>query len=171
MQQVDIYAFSADPLTGAPILFLKLRDGNLFLPIWMGQYEANVILMLVQGQRSPRPLTHDLLAATIGKLDAEVVQVAITGLVDSTYLATVTLTAIGGEVELDARPSDGFALALMTGAPILIAEPLLDQFAVQMDLGDHNEDEREERIMSEFHEFLEHVRPDDFRKGSDGSDS
>lgn len=170
MRQVDVYAFSVDPLSGAPILFLKTREGNLYLPIWMGQYEANLILMLIQGQRSARPLTHDLLVAAIGKLDGEVEKVSLSGLVDNTYLATISLNGPGGEIELDARPSDAFTVALMTGVPIYISEPLLDRFAVELDLGDHSEDEREEKIMGEFRDFLDHVRPDDFREGTGNND-
>jgi uncharacterized protein len=53
---------------------------------------------------------------------ASVREVRINRLADHTFYADVVL-ADGAVV--DARPSDGIALALLTGAPILVDEPVL----------------------------------------------
>jgi bifunctional DNase/RNase len=44
---------------------------------------------------------------------------------ESTFYARITLRRNGGEVELDARPSDAIALALRAKAPIFAADDVI----------------------------------------------
>ena len=61
-------------------------------------------------------------------------------------------------VELDCRPSDAIALAVRSGAPIFVSEPLLD--AEGQVPADDSDDE--ETILDEFRDFLADVDPEDF---------
>jgi bifunctional DNase/RNase len=114
--------------------------------------------MKLQGQPTPRPMTHDLLTRVIGEMHAEVVQVAVTELRESTFYALITLRVNGSEVEIDSRPSDALALAVRTEAPIYVADAVIDDSAIEF--GQEPEDEGE--VIDEFRKFLEHVNPDDF---------
>ena len=49
-----IYGVSFDMVGKQPIVLLKTRDGNKFLPIWIGHPEAAAILMKLQGERTRR---------------------------------------------------------------------------------------------------------------------
>ena len=60
MQEMLIYGVSFDLVGKQPIVLLKTADGNKFLPIWIGHPEAAAILMKLQSQAPPRPMTHDL---------------------------------------------------------------------------------------------------------------
>ena len=62
MQEMVIYGVSFDMVGKQPIVLLKTRDGNKFLPIWIGHPEAAAILMKLQGANTPRPMTHDLIS-------------------------------------------------------------------------------------------------------------
>src|SRR5690606_13374043 len=73
-------------------------------------------------------LTHDLLAETIATLGWRVRAVIITHLAEGTFYAEITLDdGAGGVRRLDARPSDSIALALRAGAPILVAQDVLEE--------------------------------------------
>ena len=52
------------------IVYLKEVDGDRQFPIVIGYFEATSINRRVQGQHTPRPLTHDLLANAIDALGA-----------------------------------------------------------------------------------------------------
>ena len=39
MQEMDIYGVSFDLVGKQPIVLLKTKDGNRYLPIWIGQPE------------------------------------------------------------------------------------------------------------------------------------
>ena len=45
--------------TNQPIVLLRERDGERYLPIWIGASEAAAIALSLQGVQTPRPMTHD----------------------------------------------------------------------------------------------------------------
>ncbi len=169
MQQMDIYGVSFDLVGKQPIVLLKTQEGNKFLPIWIGHPEAAAILMRIQGATTPRPMTHDLLSDVLGKLDAEVVAVAVTELRDNTFYATITVQQNGSEIEIDSRPSDAIALAVRADAPIFVADDVIEESAIEFE-GEEAPPEDVSRMTSEqqaqlrdqFREFLENVTPDQF---------
>ena len=118
MQEMVIYGVSFDMVGKQPIVLLKTRDGNKFLPIWIGHPEAAAILMKLQGANTPRPMTHDLMDDMLEKLQAECTRVSVTELRENTFYASIQLRIDGREVEIDSRPSDALALAVRTQAPI-----------------------------------------------------
>jgi bifunctional DNase/RNase len=68
-------------------VLLKTRDGNKFLPIWIGHPEAAAILMKLQGANTPRPMTHDLISEMLSELDVSCTRVAVTELRENTFYA------------------------------------------------------------------------------------
>lgn len=99
--------------------------GGRGLSIWIGAPEANAIAMALHGHVAERPLTHDLLAATIAAVRGRVTRVVVTRETNGTYFAEVHLAGPDGDtVVLDARPSDALATALRTAAPVLVADAL-----------------------------------------------
>ncbi|MBZ0253043.1 MAG: bifunctional nuclease family protein, partial [Candidatus Methylomirabilis sp.] len=115
---VEIHGIAWDPVSKNPIIVLKDPETGHQLPIWIGLMEAAAITSALEKVVPPRPMTHDLLRSSIEALGAEVVDIAVTELRDKTFYAVVTLRTPGGEVQIDARPSDSIALAVRCGAPI-----------------------------------------------------
>ena len=107
-----------------PVVVLKEMDGERVLPIWIGHHEAQAIQMKLEGHEYGRPLTHDLMQNLLSGLNAKLVRVDITELKDATYYAELVLQTPGGEVKVDARPSDSIALALRCDAPLYAHESL-----------------------------------------------
>jgi len=104
-----------------PVVLLKSDEGEDVLPIWIGHAEAMAIELQLKGDKFERPLTHDLLKASIECLGATVTKVAVTELRESTFFAKIHLQRGNDVVVLDARPSDSVALALKCGAPIFVS--------------------------------------------------
>ena len=113
-----IYGVSFDMVGKQPIVLLKTREGNKFLPIWIGHPEAAAILMKLQGANTPRPMTHDLMNDILTELDIPCSRVSVTELRENTFYASITLQLNGRVVEIDSRPSDALALAVRSSAPI-----------------------------------------------------
>src|SRR3712207_1573384 len=124
-----IYGVSFDLVGKQPIVLLKTVDANKFLPIWIGHAEAAAILMKLQDQTPPRPMTHDLLTDMLDQLDARVVRIVVTELKESTFYATITVAQNGSELEIDSRPSDAIALAVRAEAPIYADERVIEESA------------------------------------------
>src|SRR5258707_14500660 len=118
MQEMLIYGVSFDLVGKQPIVLLKTADGNKFLPIWIGHPEAAAILMKLQSQAAPPPMTHDLLSDMLEQLGAQVIRITVTELRENTFYAQTTVVHDGAETEGDSLPSDAIALAMRAAAAI-----------------------------------------------------
>lgn len=168
-----MYGVSFDLGSKQPIVLLKTADGNVFLPIWIGHSEAAAILMKLQGNEPPRPLTHDLACALVRSLDGEIAKVTVTELRENTFHAMITLVQDGTEVEVDSRTSDAIALALRTEAKIYAADDVIEESGVEFE-GDAPDLENAQGVeqlgdvdLGEFRRFLDTVTPDEFATGPD----
>ncbi len=158
MQEMVIYGVSFDMVGKQPIVLLKTRKGNKFLPIWIGHPEAAAILMKLQGANTPRPMTHDLMGDMLSELDVACSKVAVTELKENTFYASITLRLDGREIEVDSRPSDALAIAVRTSAPIYVAEEVIAESAIEFE----HEVEDQEEVVEKFKDFLDNVTPEDF---------
>jgi len=127
MIEVTIDSIRVSLMSQHRIVVLKEEEGNRFLPIWIGPFEADAITLQLQGVDAPRPLTHDLLKTVIETLGAEVVHILINGLEKNTYFARIVLDVDGDTVEIDSRPSDALALSVRVNAPVYIADEVMEQ--------------------------------------------
>ena len=161
MQEMVIYGVSFDLVGKQPIVLLKTADGNKFLPIWIGHPEAAAILMKLQSQAPPRPMTHDLLSDMLEQLGAQIVRITVTELRENTFYAQITLQQDGGEIEIDSRPSDAIALAIRAEAPIFAADRVIEESAIEFE-GEEIDQERLDEEVAKFRHFLDEVTPEDF---------
>jgi uncharacterized protein len=152
---MTIKGLMLDPVSNSPIVVLKDGDEKIFLPIWVGIFEANAIALRLENVETPRPMTHDLLTTFITRLEGSVSKVVINDLRDSTFFARIHLTAGDRDLEIDARPSDAIAIALRTEAPIYVEQSVLDQ--AQTISTDEDDEERTKK-------WLEQLSPDDMGK-------
>ena len=126
--EMEVNKIRIDERRGEQVIVLREKGGARLLPIIIGISEVTAIKMHVSGIQPPRPLTHDLLAATIDQLGAALDRVVITKLESNTFFAKLLLrTKEDVVVEVDARPSDSIALALRADAPIFVADEVLQQ--------------------------------------------
>jgi len=100
------------------------------LPMRIGPCEYFAILTGLQEAAVPRPMTHDLICQVMDRLDAKLDYVLIDDLSNGIYFAKLVLSVDGRKVEVDARPSDGIALALRTRRPVYMTEEVLARSGV-----------------------------------------
>ena len=112
------------------VVLLKDVEVERYLPIWIGQCEADAIAMALQRIEPPRPMTHDLLNNIIQELGATVSHVLISELKDNTYHGRIVMDVAGRHVEIDSRPSDAMALAVRCGVPIYVTDGIMAQAAI-----------------------------------------
>jgi bifunctional DNase/RNase len=155
--RVEIKGLMLDPASNIPIVILRDIESQLFLPIWIGVFEANAIALRIEGVEPPRPMTHDLLRLVLEQLGAAVEKIVISDLRESTFFALIHLRHGGQSVTVDARPSDAIALALRTEAPIFVLRAVLDK-AQAADLTAEASDEEKLK------KWLEEISPDELGK-------
>ena len=157
MRQMKVDKLGIDLLTHDPVVILKDMDGKRFLPILIGPFEATAIALALEGAPVPRPLTHDLMRTVLETLDARLEQVVIHDIRESTFFAKLIVRKNGDLQEIDARPSDGIALALRMSAPIYVS----DKIVLEESVPDKKEEGQE---VERFKKFIEDLKPSDFNR-------
>lgn len=109
------------------VVVLEDVEKTRLVPIWIGVSEGNAIALEMNGEKFPRPLTHDLIVSMFGDLGVTVDRVTITDIKDNSYYAEITLSLKGKTFVIDARPSDSLAIAVRTKSPIFIDPKVLEK--------------------------------------------
>ena len=111
------------------IIYLKEVNGERQFPIVIGIFEATSIDRRVRQYSPPRPLTHDLVLNVADAMGAEIDSVVISELRDQTYFAQLRLRRDGEIIDVDSRPSDAIAVAVIADPPlpIYVDEEVLDE--------------------------------------------
>ena len=126
MVEAKVAGVVLNSVTGTPIVLLK-DDKKRVLPIVIGFFEAQSILLILEKVKLPRPLTHDLMKSIIEELKSEFVRLEVTTLKENTFYARILLKFNGEVKYIDCRPSDGIALALRFKVPIFVSEELMKE--------------------------------------------
>jgi bifunctional DNase/RNase len=183
MVEVTVAKLGLDSSTNSYVVILQEKGGNRLLPIWIGQPEAESIVMEINGFRPPRPLTHDLCKRLITGMGGSLRRVQITKVQENTYFAELHINRGEEVIQVDARPSDSIAIALRLSAPIFAQETLLTAIAVEGSAaaeeageeelsfsseppasGGESEGEKLRMSGEELQDHLRRMRPEDFGK-------
>jgi bifunctional DNase/RNase len=133
MIRVTVDSVRVSLLTQNRVVVLRESDSRRYLPIWIGQFEADAISFVLQSLTPSRPMTHDLLNVVFQELHAHIEHVIINDIQDTTFYARIVATSPTGPIEIDARSSDAIALALRASVPIFVAPHVFDQSSVPFD--------------------------------------
>jgi hypothetical protein len=156
MRQMKVDKLGIDLLTHDPVVILKDLEGKRYLPILIGPFEATAIALALEGTPVPRPLSHDLMRTMLESLQATLEQIVIHDIKDSTFFAKLIVRRNGEAQEIDARPSDGIALALRMQAPIFVSDKIVLEETVADKKAEVEDEQR-------FKKFIEQLKPSDFK--------
>lgn len=167
-------------ITNNRVVLLKEVTGDRYLPIWIGEFEAQAIAMELQGVESPRPLPYDLMRSLLGELHGAVDHVVVNDLSMDVFYARIVISVDGRTIELDSRPSDAIALAVRSGATIYVDESVMDRAGVSLEDDDspletesrparstesRSETRPDDEKLSIFRDFINTLDSDDSDRG------
>ncbi|MFW6228653.1 MAG: bifunctional nuclease domain-containing protein, partial [Alkalispirochaeta sp.] len=82
----------------------------------------------------PRPMTHDLFISVLEKSNMSVERVEITDLKDRTFYSRLVIKQGLKRIVVDSRPSDSLGIASRVHCPVYIAESIVDEAGVAVNL-------------------------------------
>ncbi len=157
-QEKEVRIYSLATTVNECIIFLEELAGNRLLPIWIGITEGQAIAIRFSGIVLPRPLTHDLLLATIKTLGYTVDRVVICDIKENTFYARIHIHKGATVHALDSRPSDAIAVAVRAGCSIFVEDKVFSRCQTL------NKPITEDEV-SKFKTELKNLKPEDIFKG------
>lgn len=130
-KQFDIDLIVISEINDQQVIYLREVDGDRRIPLLCGIFEATSLDRRIKGFTSPRPLTHDAMAAAIRLLGGEVGDIVVHRLENHTYYAYASIRRLGDVLLLDLRPSDAYNLAVLCECPIFYADEVLEELGWQ----------------------------------------
>jgi len=116
--------------SGAYALILIEENGERRIPIIIGGFEAQAIVIKLENLDPPRPITHDLFKKFADEFDISIIEVMISKLEEGVFFSKLVCTNGIKEYSIDSRTSDAVALALRFGCPIFITEEILEKAGI-----------------------------------------
>lgn len=118
--------------SGAYALILAEEDGERRIPIIIGGFEAQAIVIKLENLEPPRPLTHDLFKSFAEACGVTVEQVLINKLREGIFYSEIVCTDGERRFQIDSRTSDAVALALRFECPIFIDSQIMNEAGIVM---------------------------------------
>lgn len=113
--------------SGAYALLLIEENGSRRIPIIIGGFEAQAIVIKLENLEPPRPLTHDLFKKFADQFNIAVMEVMIYKLEEGVFFSRLVCNNGEKEYSIDSRTSDAVAIALRFGCPIYISDDILEK--------------------------------------------
>lgn len=122
--------------TGAYALILVEENGDRRIPIIIGGFEAQSIVIKLENLDPPRPLTHDLFKKFAEQFHIFVSEVMIYKLEEGVFFSKLVCSNGEKEYSIDSRTSDAVAIALRFGCPIFISEDIMEKAGININPDD-----------------------------------
>ena len=171
MLELEIESIRVRQETQQRTVVLKVKDSDLYLPIFIGQFEVEAIRFKLMGVEVQRPMTHDLLGSIIGDLGGTIHSIVVSELKNDTFFAKIVIDSNGTLIEIDARPSDALALAVRSEAPIYAEDEVVEKAGVSLEFEEQDStdektegnevNEEELESLSAFTDFIDSLDLED----------
>jgi bifunctional DNase/RNase len=122
---MHVAGIALDAASRSPIVLLRDPAGRRQVPIWIDQAQAHNIMAGLQGEPTPRPLSHDLMVALLEAGGLELKRVIIHAIEDNTFRAVLRLEAsIPVDADADHEEQDAFRRFLDQVSPAALVRHL-----------------------------------------------
>lgn len=113
------------------ILMISSPTTGKEIPILIGDYEAQAIIMAQEEISARRPMTHELFGAMFEAFGLTLKKVTIDKFEEGIFFATLFLSDGFNEKRIDSRTSDSIVLALLNSCPIMMEDKVIQEAGVE----------------------------------------
>ena len=124
------------------ILVLSDLESPLKIPIIIKPNEAQFIALNIEGIKSPRPTSFDLIKNICRNLGGAIHEILIHTVIEGIFYTKIILTNSVEEFEIDCSVGDAIALSVAFKCPIMVSEQVLQISGIEMDDDGHITEEQ-----------------------------
>ncbi|MBI9103290.1 MAG: bifunctional nuclease family protein [Spirochaetales bacterium] len=114
-------------------VLLRPIGSTVVVPIFIGQVEAQSILIGMGNVQMPRPNTHELMMNIFREMEIVLEKIEIPDIQDGVFIASLYFNNNNTAFIQDSRPSDALALAVRQNCPIFLADSVIDEAGIPLD--------------------------------------
>lgn len=142
---------------GSYVLVLSDKNGTRKLPLIIKPLEAQRIALELEGIKSPRPLTHDLIKSMSDSFGIDIQEVYIHALLEGVFYTKLVTSNGIDEVEIECTAGDAIALSVIYKCPIFVTGEILESAGINIsEGGDTYEFESDDEFeLDDENEFIE----------------
>ena len=111
---------------GSYVIILAEKRGERKLPLIIKPSEAQRIALELEGIKSPRPMTHDVIKTICDSFDLEIKEVCIHTLAEGIFYTKFVLSNGAQKIDVDCSGGDAIALSVIFKCPIYASTSVLD---------------------------------------------
>lgn len=161
--EMKVFGFTLDSIAHRPVVILKdAKDGENTVPIWISATDAvSIAAELISRDLPSQSGRGDLLTVLLAQTGMEVARIAIEGLEEGVFKASVTFVGNGEELKVEVRPCEALVASLKYAMPVMVAEEVMARASI------HALSDREiarENDARRFVDFLENLDPAELGK-------
>lgn len=112
--------------SGSYVVVLSEKKGRRKLPIVIKSSDAQQIALKIEGVKSPRPLTHDLLKSINDSYGIDIQEVYIYAILEGIFYTKLVTSNGIEEVEIECTAGDGIAISIVFDCPLYVSKEVLD---------------------------------------------
>jgi bifunctional DNase/RNase len=134
---------------GSYVLVLSQVKGDKKIPIIIKPNDAQYIALKMEGIKTPRPLTQDLIKTITESLDASVSEIIIHNIVEGVFYSNLILVSPTDTFEIECTIGDAISLSLLYECPLFVSSNVMDVVGIYMNDDGQITDEQNEMNHSE----------------------
>ena len=151
-KQVKILGISySQSQSGSYVIVLSEMKGKTKLPLIVKPNDAQIIASKIEGIKSARPLTHDLIKSLTDSFNIDIQEVHIYSILEGIFYAKIVSSNGLDEVEIECCVGDALALSIVYGCPIYVSQSVLNIAGVSIEddgTGLEEDDDKDELEVS-----------------------
>lgn len=133
-KQVKILGISySQSQSGSYVIVLSEMKGKTKLPLIVKPNDAQIIASKIEGIKSVRPLTHDLIKSLTDSFNIDIQEVHIYSILEGIFYAKIVSSNGLDEVEIECCVGDALALSLVYDCPIYVSQSVLNIAGVSIE--------------------------------------
>ena len=133
---------------GSYVLVLSDKNGSRKLPLIIKPLEAQRIALELEGIKSPRPLTHDLIKSMSDSYGIDIQEVYIHSLLEGVFYTKLVTSNGIEEFEIECTAGDAMALSVIYKCPIFVTTDILESAGIVISELNDIFEPKPERIVS-----------------------
>ena len=150
---------------GSYVVVLSDKKGRIKIPIIIKAPEAQKIALELEGIKSTRPLTHDVIKSMTDAFNMDIQEVFIFKILEGIFYTKIIVSNGLDEVEIESSLGDALALSTIYKCPIYTTEDIIGSVGVIINddgsIPDDMESNIDEDDIDDIDEFLDLLEDDD----------